>query len=229
MHNAFVSGMRARRAADRELDGDLPELSQAPTQLHRLEVRDVLAGLSRLPEAQRAALVLIALEDFSYSDAAHVLGVPLGTLMSRLARGRETLRRAMQRRRAAALARHRRRPMNAPEVHEDELHAFVDGQLPRGRCTTVFTYLGGHPEEVMRLAAYARQKEELRARLEETGLPTGDPKTAELQQALADRLAGRSRYRDWLRLLRPWRCCSGPAGGATRCISSFSRTACPTS
>jgi anti-sigma factor RsiW len=89
--------------------------------------------------------------------------------------------------------------MNAPEVHEDELHAFVDGQLPRGRCTTVLTYLGGHPEEVMRLAAYARQKEELRARLEETGLTTGDPKTAELQQALADRLAGRSRYRDWLR------------------------------
>jgi RNA polymerase sigma factor (sigma-70 family) len=95
MHNAFVSGMRARRGADRELDDDLPELSQAPTQLHRLEVRDVLAGLSRLPEAQRAALVLIALEDFSYSDAAHVLGVPLGTLMSRLARGREALRRAM--------------------------------------------------------------------------------------------------------------------------------------
>ena len=95
MHNAFVSGVRARRAADRELDDDLPELSQAPTQLDRLEVRDVLAGLSRLPEAQRAALVLIALEDFSYSEAARVLGVPLGTLMSRLARGREALRRAM--------------------------------------------------------------------------------------------------------------------------------------
>jgi RNA polymerase sigma factor (sigma-70 family) len=95
MHNAFVSGVRARRAADLELDDDLPELSQAPTQLHRLEVRDVLARLARLPEAQRAALVLIALEDFSYSEAARVLGVPLGTLMSRLARGREALRRAM--------------------------------------------------------------------------------------------------------------------------------------
>ena len=95
MHNAFVSGVRARRAADRGLDDDLPELSQAPAQLHRLELRDVLAGLSRLPEAQRAALVLIALEDFSYSEAARVLGVPLGTLMSRLARGREALRQAM--------------------------------------------------------------------------------------------------------------------------------------
>jgi RNA polymerase sigma-70 factor (ECF subfamily) len=96
MHNAFVSGVRARRAAERDLDSNLPELSQAPTQLERLEVRDVLAGLSRLPEAQRAALVLIALEDFSYSEAARVLAVPLGTLMSRLARGREALRRAMR-------------------------------------------------------------------------------------------------------------------------------------
>lgn len=95
MHNAFISGVRARRAAERELDDGLPELSQAPTQLDRLEVRDVLAGLARLPEAQRAALVLIALEEFSYSEAARVLGVPLGTLMSRLARGREALRRAM--------------------------------------------------------------------------------------------------------------------------------------
>lgn len=89
--------------------------------------------------------------------------------------------------------------MNAAEVHEDELHAFVDGQLPRGRCTAVLAYLGRHPEEVMRLAAYARQKEELRGRLEEIGLPTGDPTTAELQQALAERLTGRLRYRDWLR------------------------------
>jgi RNA polymerase sigma factor (sigma-70 family) len=95
MHNAFISSVRARRAAERELDDDVLELSQAPTQLDRLEVRDVLAALARLPEAQRAALVLIALEDFSYSEAARVLGVPLGTLMSRLARGREALRRAM--------------------------------------------------------------------------------------------------------------------------------------
>ena len=95
MHNAFISSVRSRRTAERELGDDLPELRQPPTQLDRLEVRDVLAALSRLPEAQRVALVLVALEDFSYSEAARVLGVPLGTLMSRLARGREALRRAM--------------------------------------------------------------------------------------------------------------------------------------
>jgi anti-sigma factor RsiW len=89
--------------------------------------------------------------------------------------------------------------MNAAKVQEEELHAFVDGQLPKGRCTTVLAYLGQHPEEVVRLAAYARQKEELRARLEEVGLATGDLRTAELQQALAYRLAARSSPRDWLR------------------------------
>lgn len=94
MHNAFISSVRSRRAAEQELGDDLPESGQPPTQLDRLEVRDVLSALARLPEAQRAALVLIALEDFSYSEAARVLGVPIGTLMSRLARGREALRRA---------------------------------------------------------------------------------------------------------------------------------------
>jgi RNA polymerase sigma-70 factor (ECF subfamily) len=96
MHNAFISGLRSRRAAERRLDQDLAERSQRPAQLDRLEVRDVLAALGRLPEAQRTAVVLIALEDFSYGEAARVLGVPIGTLMSRLARGREALRRAMQ-------------------------------------------------------------------------------------------------------------------------------------
>jgi RNA polymerase sigma-70 factor (ECF subfamily) len=95
MHNAFVSGIRAGRAAAWQLGDELPEIQQPPTQLARLELQDALGALARLPEAQRAALVLIALEDFSYSEAARVLGVPLGTLMSRLARGREALRRAL--------------------------------------------------------------------------------------------------------------------------------------
>jgi RNA polymerase sigma-70 factor (ECF subfamily) len=95
MHNAFISSVRSRRAAEQELDDNLPELRQPPRQLDRLEVRDALAALSRLPEAQRAAVVLIALEDFSYAEAARVLEIPIGTLMSRLARGREALRRAM--------------------------------------------------------------------------------------------------------------------------------------
>jgi RNA polymerase sigma-70 factor (ECF subfamily) len=47
-----------------------------------------------LPEEQREALILIAFEGLSYRDAAAILGIPTGTLMSRLARGREALRTA---------------------------------------------------------------------------------------------------------------------------------------
>lgn len=96
MHNAFVSGVRRRRPPTRELEeagGGGPELAHPPSQVTRLEAHDVLAALARLPEAQREAIALIALEEFSYEEAARVLGIPLGTLTSRLARGREALRR----------------------------------------------------------------------------------------------------------------------------------------
>lgn len=95
MHNAFISGCRSRPPDAEPLPDDLPDAQCAPSQIAHLEAQDVLAALGRLPEAQRAALVLIALEEFSYADAARILGVPPGTLMSRLARAREALRRAM--------------------------------------------------------------------------------------------------------------------------------------
>jgi RNA polymerase sigma-70 factor (ECF subfamily) len=52
----------------------------------------VLEALQKISPDRRAALVLVAVEGFSYAEAANVLGVPAGTLMSRLARGREDLR-----------------------------------------------------------------------------------------------------------------------------------------
>ena len=95
MHNAFISGVRKGRPPTVELTDEIAAVAQAPAQLIRLEVRDVLAALARLPEAQRAALSLIALEDFTYEQAARIQGIPIGTLMSRLARGREALRQIM--------------------------------------------------------------------------------------------------------------------------------------
>jgi RNA polymerase sigma factor (sigma-70 family) len=94
MHNAYISGARRRAPLTVALEDDVASAAP-PTQLLQLEVRDVLGALARLPEAQRAALSLIALEEFSYEEAARVLEIPLGTLMSRLARGRETLRQVM--------------------------------------------------------------------------------------------------------------------------------------
>jgi RNA polymerase sigma-70 factor (ECF subfamily) len=77
-----------------------------------LEHRDVLRALAALPEEQRAVLLLVGVEDLSYQEAARVLGVPIGTVMSRLSRGRERLRRSIygepdenSRHRSAALQR----------------------------------------------------------------------------------------------------------------------------
>ena len=60
-----------------------------------LEQRDLLRAFAGLPEEQRSVLLLIGVEDLSYGEAARVLGVPIGTVMSRLSRGRERLRKHM--------------------------------------------------------------------------------------------------------------------------------------
>ncbi|MCA6098329.1 RNA polymerase sigma factor [Bradyrhizobium australafricanum] len=64
---------------------------QEAAQEHKVMYRDVMAKLARLPHDQRAVLLLVGVEDLSYADAAKVLGVPIGTVMSRLARARERL------------------------------------------------------------------------------------------------------------------------------------------
>jgi len=57
--------------------------------------RDLMRAFAELPEEQRSVLFLIGVEDLSYEEAARVLRVPIGTVMSRLSRGRERLRRYM--------------------------------------------------------------------------------------------------------------------------------------
>ena len=75
------------------LDKDLPAVDggQGSALIHR----DLLRGFAELPQEQRAVLLLIGVEDFSYKDAARILGIPIGTVMSRLSRGRERLRQFM--------------------------------------------------------------------------------------------------------------------------------------
>lgn len=58
--------------------------------------RDVLNKLAKLPEDQRAVLLLVAVEDLSYADAAKVLDIPVGTVMSRLSRARERLQQELE-------------------------------------------------------------------------------------------------------------------------------------
>lgn len=92
LRNLHIDRLRQsrRRGATVELDDD--GVSVAPDQDHGLGVRDVLAALDLLPEDQRASMLLVGVEDLSYEDAAKVLGVPIGTVMSRLSRGRRRLR-----------------------------------------------------------------------------------------------------------------------------------------
>jgi RNA polymerase sigma-70 factor, ECF subfamily len=92
MHNLFVNQARSPRLVDYPGDDALPDLPTRATQNDALELRDFVHSLSRLPEEQREVLLLVVLEDLSYEDTAKVLDVPIGTVMSRLSRGRERLR-----------------------------------------------------------------------------------------------------------------------------------------
>lgn len=57
----------------------------------KLEADDVWTAMRKLPEEQREAVALVCVEGMAYREAAETLGVPIGTLTSRLARGREAL------------------------------------------------------------------------------------------------------------------------------------------
>jgi RNA polymerase sigma-70 factor (ECF subfamily) len=96
VHNTHVSWRRRGRteAAALEQAGWLAEGAAPAGQPERVHLGETVAALMALPEEQREALVLVAFDGVSYRDAADILGVPTGTLMSRLARGREALRAA---------------------------------------------------------------------------------------------------------------------------------------
>ncbi len=74
-------------------------------QERRMIACDALAALAAMPEEQRSLLLLVGVEDLSYREAARVLDVPVGTIMSRLSRAREKLRRMIDTGAAPALRR----------------------------------------------------------------------------------------------------------------------------
>jgi len=95
MHNLFISQLRRQksRPAGESLDETHETaMSLRPDQENNLQFRDLVAALNRLPVEQRSVVLLVSVEDLSYAEAASVLGIPVGTVMSRLARGRERLR-----------------------------------------------------------------------------------------------------------------------------------------
>ena len=105
LHNLAINHLRnaKRRGLHVALDDtEDAALSRPPSQEDALRHRDIIHALQELPVDQRSVLLLVSVEDMSYSDAAKVLDVPIGTIMSRLARARERLRRAIDEPRALA-------------------------------------------------------------------------------------------------------------------------------
>ena len=72
-----------------------PMLTRAPHQGKRLELRDLERAIAKLPEEQRSVILLVGLEGMRYEEVAEILDVPIGTVRSRLSRGRDALRRLM--------------------------------------------------------------------------------------------------------------------------------------
>ncbi|WP_052249758.1 sigma-70 family RNA polymerase sigma factor [Tateyamaria sp. ANG-S1] len=100
MHNTHISAIRKTKVRD-AAKPDLPEPVDHTDPTVRVELNQVLDALGQLPEAQRRPIILVALEDMSYAEAASVLDIPMGTLYSRLGRGRAALRKILDQKKEA--------------------------------------------------------------------------------------------------------------------------------
>jgi RNA polymerase sigma-70 factor (ECF subfamily) len=94
VHNAFIDNRRRRIAEFRRLEqtAELAETAALPEQESHVRLQQVQTAFMSLPDEQRAALHLVAIEGLSYQEAADALKIPVGTLMSRLGRARVALR-----------------------------------------------------------------------------------------------------------------------------------------
>ncbi len=92
IRNAWIDEVRSRQRRGPHLD--VNEMSETIADSHaamEIEMMSVQAAMAQLPEEQRTAVSLVLVEGLSYKEAAQVMEIPIGTLTSRLARGREAL------------------------------------------------------------------------------------------------------------------------------------------
>lgn len=98
LHNVYVDRRRQGHRKENQVSLELTDqshLSSSATQDGHLEIRDLARGLAQLSEEQRQVILLVGLEGMSYQEVGDVLGIPVGTVMSRLFRGRKALREYM--------------------------------------------------------------------------------------------------------------------------------------
>ncbi|MEM9494536.1 MAG: RNA polymerase sigma factor [Pseudomonadota bacterium] len=92
--NIWIDEVRARKVRSATSIDDAPEVNPVDgerTAVAHLSLNQVRSALKDLPEEQRMAISLVALEGFSYQEAAEIMGSPIGTVMSRLSRARAAL------------------------------------------------------------------------------------------------------------------------------------------
>lgn len=96
MHNAYVDWLAGRRRQQRYIELQLTVVARSTcteAQTTAVELKDLERALLCLPAEQREVVLMVGLEGMTYQQTAEALGVPIGTVMSRLSRGREALRR----------------------------------------------------------------------------------------------------------------------------------------
>lgn len=92
MHNLHVDQVRRGKHIDYCPEENLPDIPYRAEQLDSLEIRDLDRALALLPVEQREVLLLVGLEGLSYKEVAGTLGIPAGSVMSRLSRARTRLK-----------------------------------------------------------------------------------------------------------------------------------------
>src|SRR5258705_10266446 len=97
LHNQHVNDVRrsVREGVNVPVEDMAPVLTVQPNAVAVLQLRDLEAAMARLPQEQRQVILLVGLEGMRYEEVAEILGVPVGTVRSRLSRGRDQLRRLM--------------------------------------------------------------------------------------------------------------------------------------
>ena len=97
MHNVHVNQLALRRREAAEVSLDADDSSWQPpvraNQVDRVELLELVREMGKLPPEQREVLLLAAVEEMRYEEIATLLSVPVGTVMSRLSRARDKLRR----------------------------------------------------------------------------------------------------------------------------------------
>lgn len=92
LHNLYVTKLRRRRGASVPIEDFAEDLALSVPPEDQGQIRDLVRAFSTLSVEHRQVLLLVSMEGLSYREVAEILDIPIGTVMSRLARARERLR-----------------------------------------------------------------------------------------------------------------------------------------